>query len=60
MFSRTPLDWLNFFHADVRGGLGAYVGGFLLTQANWIKLRLGPFLRRAAFSVSRSIHPKGR
>ena len=23
---RTPLDWLNFFLADVRGGLGPYVG----------------------------------
>jgi hypothetical protein len=27
MFYRRPLDWLNFFHTDVRGGLGPYVGG---------------------------------
>jgi hypothetical protein len=29
MFYRASLDWLNFFLADVRGGLGAYVGGLL-------------------------------
>ena len=23
---RAQLDWLNFFLADVRGGLGPYVG----------------------------------
>jgi hypothetical protein len=27
----NALDWLNFFLADVRGGLGAYVNVFLLT-----------------------------
>ena len=31
----AQLDWLNFFLADVRGGLGPYVGVFLLTQAHW-------------------------
>jgi hypothetical protein len=30
----AQLDWLNFFLADVRGGLGPYVGVFLLTQAH--------------------------
>jgi isocitrate lyase len=29
----NALDWLNFFLADVRGGLGAYVNVFLLTRA---------------------------
>ena len=29
----VPLDWLNFFLADIRGGLGPYLGVFLLTQA---------------------------
>lgn len=28
---RAPLDWLNFFLADVKGGLGPYIGIFLLT-----------------------------
>jgi len=44
MFFRAPLDWLNFFLADVRGGLGAYVGVFLLTQAHWNQATLGAVL----------------
>lgn len=47
MFFRGPLDWLNFFLADVRGGLGAYVGVFLLTQAHWDQATIG-----AALTVS--------
>jgi MFS family permease len=41
---RTQLDWLNFFLADVRGGLGPYVGVFLLTQAHWDQATLGAVL----------------
>ena len=44
MFYRAPLDWLNFFLADVRGGLGPYVGVFLLTQANWDQATIGAVL----------------
>ena len=44
MFHRAPLDWLNFFLADVRGGLGAYVGVFLLTQAHWNQATIGAVL----------------
>src|SRR4029434_1626492 len=44
MFYRAPLDWLNFFLADVRGGLGAYVGVFLLTQAGWNQATIGAVL----------------
>ena len=44
MFARAPLDWLNFFLADVRGGLGAYVGVFLLTQAHWNQATIGAVL----------------
>jgi MFS family permease len=44
MFYRAPLDWLNFFLADVRGGLGAYVGVFLLTQAHWNQATIGAVL----------------
>jgi MFS family permease len=47
MFYRRPLDWLNFFLADVRGGLGPYVGVFLLTQAHWNQATIG-----AALTVS--------
>ena len=44
MFHRPPLDYLNFFLADVRGGLGAYVGVFLLTQAHWNQVTIGAVL----------------
>ena len=41
MLYRRPLDWLNFFLADIRGGLGPYVGVFLLTQARWNQVTIG-------------------
>jgi MFS family permease len=40
----VPLDWLNFFLADIRGGLGPYVGVFLLTQAGWNQATIGAVL----------------
>ena len=39
--NRSPLDWLNFFLADVRGGLGPYVGIFLLTEQHWNQAEIG-------------------
>ena len=44
---RAPLDWLNFFLADVKGGLGPYIGIFLLTQRQWNRRR-SAFWRRSA------------
>ncbi len=38
------LDALNFLLADVRGGLGPYVGVFLVTQAGWNPATLGAVL----------------
>jgi MFS family permease len=38
---RAPLDWLNFFLADVKGGLGPYIGIFLLTQQQWNQAEIG-------------------
>ena len=40
----NALDWLNFFLADVRGGLGAYVNVFLLTRAQWSQAAIGAVL----------------
>src|SRR5205823_12989036 len=40
----VALDCLNFFLADVRGGLGPYVGVFLLTEAHWDQATLGAVL----------------
>ena len=36
-----PLDWLNFFLADVKGGLGPYLGIYLLTQQHWNQAAIG-------------------
>lgn len=40
----TALDWVNFFLADVRGGLGAYVVVFLVTEAGWSQAAIGGVL----------------
>ena len=44
MHYHAQLDRLNFFLADVRGGLGPYVGVFLLTQAHWDQATIGAVL----------------
>ena len=39
---RAPsLDWLNFFVADVRGGLGPFVIVYLVTQRGWSPTDVG-------------------
>jgi MFS family permease len=37
----NKLDALNFFLADVRGGLGAFVNVFLVTSAGWAPAEVG-------------------
>src|SRR5215203_1564271 len=44
MNHHARLDCLNFLLADVRGGLGPYVGIFLITQAQWDQATLGAVL----------------
>jgi hypothetical protein len=38
---RRSLDWLNFFLADVKGGLGPYLGIYLLTEQHWNQAAIG-------------------
>ena len=40
----VALDWVNFLLADVRGGLGAYVNIYLLTDAHWSQATIGAVL----------------
>lgn len=40
----NALDWLNFFLADVRGGLGPYLNVYLVTQAQWSQAAIGAVL----------------
>jgi predicted MFS family arabinose efflux permease len=42
--SLTALDGLNFFLADVRGGLGPYVNVLLVTDAHWSQFAVGSVL----------------
>jgi MFS family permease len=37
----AALDWMNFFLADVRGGVAPYIGIFLLTHAQWDPASIG-------------------
>jgi MFS family permease len=37
----AALDWMNFFLADVRGGVAPYIGIFLLTHAGWDAAAIG-------------------
>ncbi len=38
---RVALDWLNFLLADAKGGLGPYLGIFLLTEPHWNQATIG-------------------
>ncbi len=38
---RGPLDWMNFFLADVRDGLGPYLAIYLLTVQKWDAASIG-------------------
>ena len=44
MSNGRALDLLNFFLADVRGGIGPYVNVFLLTEAGWTPEKIGAVL----------------
>ena len=39
--STAPLDWMNFFLADVRDGLGPYLAIYLLTVQKWDAASIG-------------------
>ena len=39
--STRSLDWMNFFLADVRDGLGPYLAIYLLTVQHWDAASIG-------------------
>ncbi|MBC7583683.1 MFS transporter [Tardiphaga sp. vice352] len=45
---KRPLDALNFFLADVRGGLGPYLAIYLLTEQKWDEASIGVVMSVAA------------
>src|ERR1700692_1612083 len=42
--NRRPLDWLNFFLADVKDGLGPFLAIFLMSSQRWDAGRIGVVL----------------
>ena len=38
---QAPLDWLNFFLADVNDGLGPFLAIYLLSSQHWDPARSG-------------------
>ena len=56
---RYRLDALNFFLADVRGGLGAFVGVFLVTTAGWTAGEVGAVLTVSGLVGIMALAPVG-
>jgi len=52
----TALDGLNFFLADVRGGLGPYVNVLLVTDAHWSQFAVGSTLMVSGL-IGITVHP---
>jgi MFS family permease len=56
---QRPLDALNFFLADVRGGLGPYLAIYLLTMRSWDEASIGLVMSVAALAGLLAQTPAG-
>ena len=56
---RHPLDALNFFPADVRGGLGPYLAIYLLTVQRWDEASIGVVMSIATLAGLLAQTPAG-
>ena len=57
--SRAPLDWLNFFLADVKDGLGPFLAIFLMSSQHWDAGRIGVVLTIAGVTTVVARAPAG-
>jgi len=57
--NRAPLDWLNFFLADVKDGLGPFLAIFLMSSQHWDAERIGIILTIAGITTVVSRAPAG-
>ncbi len=57
--SRWPLDWLNFFLADVKDGLGPFLAIFLMSSQRWDAGRIGVVLTIAGVATVLARGPGG-
>jgi hypothetical protein len=54
-----PLDWLNFFLADVKDGLGPFLAIFLMSSQHWDAGRIGVVLTIAGVAAVITRGPGG-
>jgi predicted MFS family arabinose efflux permease len=57
--ANSALDALNFFLADVRGGLGPYLAVYLLTVRNWNEAQIGVVMSIGAIAGILTETPSG-
>jgi MFS family permease len=57
--NRWPLDWLNFFLADVKDGLGPFLAIFLMSSQHWDAERIGVVLTIAGVATVLARGPGG-
>lgn len=57
--NRAPLDWLNFFLADVKDGLGPFLAIFLMSSQHWDAGRIGLVLTIAGITTVAARAPGG-
>jgi Major Facilitator Superfamily len=57
--NRRPLDWLNFFLADVKDGLGPFLAIFLMSSQHWDAERIGVVLTIAGVATVLARGPGG-
>jgi MFS family permease len=59
MKSRAPLDWLNFFLADVKDGIGPFLAIFLLSSQHWEPGKIGVVMTIAGVATVAARTPFG-
>src|SRR6516162_2836417 len=57
--NRWALDWLNFFLADVKDGLGPFLAIFLMSSQHWDAGRIGLVLTIAGVATVLARGPAG-
>ncbi|HJY51127.1 MAG TPA: MFS transporter [Stellaceae bacterium] len=59
MKSQRPLDWLNFFLADVKDGLGPFLAIYLLSSRHWDPGEIGVVMMIAGIATVAARAPFG-
>ena len=57
--SQKPLDWLNFFLADVKDGLGPFLAIYLLSSRHWNPGEIGVVIMIAGIATVAARAPFG-